>query len=79
MCYLPSSCIFIPLKDPLEQVNKRPPGQLEFGGGRGWFGGLKVPPLGKPLVEHATVLKNVFQQTKQFDVDIIILQQIIKT
>ena len=42
-------------------------------------GGLKVPPLGKPLVEHASSLKNVFQPTKQFDVDIINLQQIIKT
>ena len=46
-----------------------------------WWGGggLKVPPLGKPLVEHASSLKNVFQPTKQFDVDIINLQQIIKT
>lgn len=44
-----------------------------------WWGGLRVPPLGKPLVEHASLLKNVFQPTKQFDVDIINLQQIIKT
>ena len=68
------------LNDPLEQANRRPPGQLEGGGrGCGGGGGLKVPPLGKPLVEHASSLKNVFQPTKQFDVDIINLQQIIKT
>ena len=49
------------------------------GEGGGGGGGLKVPPLRQPLVEHVTVLKNVLQPTKQFDVDIINLQRILKT
>ena len=79
-CYLHSSWILIPLNDPLEQANKRPPqGSWREGGGGGGGGGLKVPPLRQPLVEHVTVLKNVLQPTKQFDVDIINLQRILKT
>ena len=78
-CYLHSSWILIPLNDPLEQANKRPPQGSWREGGEGGGGGLKVPPLRQPLVEHVTVLKNVLQPTKQFDVDIINLQRILKT
>ena len=58
-----------PLNDPLEKANRRPPGQLE-GGGRGCGGGGGAKGTFLRLATGGT--------TKQFDVDIINLQRIIK-
>ena len=58
-----------PLNDPLEKANRRPRGQLE-GGGRGCGGGGGAKGTFLRLATGGT--------TKQFDVDIINLQRIIK-